>query len=293
VNASPIQRSAGWNPSSSEAILAWGSARRCIIVVSDQAQPGITEVGSKSRDMSEKDKQKRFFHAGYGRMWNKHLETDFHGRGQGMYLHEDQVELAEMQLCALQGRLVARVPHDDIYNVCFDEFALIRGKHLPPESKWSSEMLRHAEKERWISLSPVLDTVFERGQCKELALLALGLLQNCVYSRPALGMLLESRHEGIDLLPLRLIPRCVHGIDHLILFRWQHEPSALPFFIHNTWIQWSTLFAICLWNFWDMGSWVVCERVDREIRLVCGKNVTLNIFFSITKRMHVILRNPN
>mmetsp|Transcript_48320 Transcript_48320/g.114984 ORF Transcript_48320/g.114984 Transcript_48320/m.114984 type:complete len:515 (+) Transcript_48320:2151-3695(+) len=109
-------------------------------------------------------------------------------------LDEDEVELAELRLRPHKRLLVTRVPDDDVDDVGLDRLALVYREHLPP----------------------VLDAVLQRRQRKELALLALGLLQDAVHARPRLGVLLEGGHEGVDLLSLRLVAASVHGHHHLV-----------------------------------------------------------------------------
>jgi hypothetical protein len=50
---------------------------------------------------------------------------------------------------------------------------------------------------------------------KKFALVAFGRLQNVIDPAPCLRMLLESCHEGINLLSLVVVPACVHCHDDL------------------------------------------------------------------------------
>ena len=98
-----------------------------------------------------------------------------------------------MQLCALEDLLVARIPHNHIHNVGLDRLALVCRQNLPP----------------------VFDAVLESGEGKKFALLTLGPLEDCIDACPCLCMLLELRHERVDLFPLVLVAARVHGVDHL------------------------------------------------------------------------------
>lgn len=108
-------------------------------------------------------------------------------------LDEDEVELAEVQFSALKRPFVARIPNNHIHDVGLDELALVGREDFPS----------------------VLDALLKRGESKELALLALCALKNSVHTRPRLRMLLKLSHERVDLFPLGLVARRVHGVDHL------------------------------------------------------------------------------